>query len=346
MRRRRGIGVGRVGPAGRIGAGCCCWSGRATTAATRCTPGPCSPAGRGVEAVSVADRVGTCRGAHGARRAGGRVVTVGVRRGPTSWSTGSSASAGTPGSETSPRPRRWHGSRASGRRGRHPVRRRRRHRPSSTADALHRADADRHLRHPQDLPCWRSPAASAGGRRPARRPRARRSPGRERWPGRQTGAPDGGEAPVAALQAADVAARLPTPAAARRSTPAASSASAPARPLPRARVLSVAGRAAGSPGWSATPVGATRPVCAAHPEAVAGDGRVQAWVVGSGGGADAAEGLARPETRRRPEPVVVDADALAHLPTPLGRRGVGLRRVAGSRTRGRGVGAAGAGACA
>ena len=47
-----------------------------------------------------------------------------------------------------------------------------------------------------------------------------------------------------------------------------------------------------------------------HPEVV-GDGRVQAWVVGPGGGPDAADVLAAAASDG--VPLVVDADALAHV---------------------------------
>ncbi|CAN5161482.1 MAG: NAD(P)H-hydrate epimerase [Nocardioidaceae bacterium] len=53
---------------------------------------------------------------------------------------------------------------------------------------------------------------------------------------------------------------------------------------------------------------------ARHPEAVVGEGRVQAWVVGSGGGHDAAHALRRAYDDG--VPVVVDADALQHLTGP------------------------------
>ena len=55
-------------------------------------------------------------------------------------------------------------------------------------------------------------------------------------------------------------------------------------------------------------------VRSAHPEVV-GDGRVQAWVVGPGGGDDAGTMLA--EARADDVPVVVDADALRHVDGPL-----------------------------
>jgi len=57
-------------------------------------------------------------------------------------------------------------------------------------------------------------------------------------------------------------------------------------------------------------------VRAAHPEVVVGEGRVQAWVVGSGGGADAGQALA--DSVDDGVPVVVDADGLSHVDGPLG----------------------------
>ena len=53
----------------------------------------------------------------------------------------------------------------------------------------------------------------------------------------------------------------------------------------------------------------------AHPEVV-GAGRVQAWAVGSGGGAGAGDALAA--ALADGVPLVVDADALAHVTGPLG----------------------------
>jgi len=52
-----------------------------------------------------------------------------------------------------------------------------------------------------------------------------------------------------------------------------------------------------------------------HPEVVVGAGRVQAWVVGSGGGGDARAVLER--ARGDGVPLVVDADALQHVPAAL-----------------------------
>lgn len=52
-----------------------------------------------------------------------------------------------------------------------------------------------------------------------------------------------------------------------------------------------------------------------HPEVVVGAGRVQAWVVGSGGGDDTAGVLDRAVADQ--VPLVVDADALQHVTAPL-----------------------------
>lgn len=56
-------------------------------------------------------------------------------------------------------------------------------------------------------------------------------------------------------------------------------------------------------------------VRARWPEVVVGDGRVQAWSVGSGGGSDAAKALATAVESQRP--LVVDADALAAVRAQL-----------------------------
>jgi hydroxyethylthiazole kinase-like uncharacterized protein yjeF len=53
-----------------------------------------------------------------------------------------------------------------------------------------------------------------------------------------------------------------------------------------------------------------------HPEVVVGEGRVQAWVIGSGGGASAEQALA--DSLADEVAVVVDADGLAHVTGPLG----------------------------
>lgn len=67
-------------------------------------------------------------------------------------------------------------------------------------------------------------------------------------------------------------------------------------------------------GTGASAAALAETVRSAHPEVV-GEGRVQAWVVGPGGGDDAAQMLA--EARSDGVPMVVDADALRHVDGPL-----------------------------
>ena len=74
-------------------------------------------------------------------------------------------------------------------------------------------------------------------------------------------------------------------------------------------------------------------VRARHPEVVVGEGRVQAWVVGSGGGADAEQALS--DALADGLPTVVDADALAHF--RKGAPGVVLTPHAGELARMLGV---------
>ena len=126
-----------------------------------------------------------------------------------------------------------------------------------------------------------------------------------------------GDAVVEALQAADVGALLPAPAgSAHKYSRGVVGVRTGSERYPGAAVLSVAGAGCGLAGMVRYDGGAADHVLAAHPETVAGDGRVQAWVVGSGGGDDAAEALAR--SRRDGVPVVVDADALAAVDGPFG----------------------------
>jgi hydroxyethylthiazole kinase-like uncharacterized protein yjeF len=80
---------------------------------------------------------------------------------------------------------------------------------------------------------------------------------------------------------------------------------------PGAAVLCVSGASSGLVGMVRYQGGAADLVRAAHPEVVVGSGRVQAWVVGSGGGADAEEALRRSVADG--VPVVVDADGLTHV---------------------------------
>ncbi len=119
-------------------------------------------------------------------------------------------------------------------------------------------------------------------------------------------------AAVEALQPADVAALLPRPAGdAHKYTRGVVGVRAGSSEYPGAGLLSVAGAGCGLAGmvrYVGDDAVAAR-VREAHPEVV-GDGRVQAWVVGSGSGtgADAALDAALADG----VPLVVDADALAH----------------------------------
>lgn len=88
------------------------------------------------------------------------------------------------------------------------------------------------------------------------------------------------------------------------------------RDYPGAAVLCVAGAAAGLAGMVRYDGEAADLVREAHPEVVVNDGRVQAWVVGSGGGADADKALQASLADR--VPIVVDADGLTHVTGPLG----------------------------
>jgi hydroxyethylthiazole kinase-like uncharacterized protein yjeF len=140
------------------------------------------------------------------------------------------------------------------------------------------------------------------------------------------------EARLTALQADDVAALLPRPdPAAHKYSRGVVGVRAGSAEYPGAGALCVAGASSGFAGMvryedvggavgGAEPSGvgsaehrgvAARAVLHRHPEVVVGPGRVQAWVVGSGGGAGAGEAL-----RRSVEdgvPVVVDADGLTQL---------------------------------
>lgn len=125
-------------------------------------------------------------------------------------------------------------------------------------------------------------------------------------------------AAVEAVQPHDVARLLPRPAPdAHKYTRGVVGVRAGSAEFPGAAVLSVAGASTGLCGmvrYVGDPVVADR-VRQAHPEVVGG-GRVQAWVVGSGSGGDAATHLE--QATRDQVPLLVDADALAHLSGPLG----------------------------
>ncbi|MGZ4454754.1 MAG: NAD(P)H-hydrate epimerase [Nocardioides sp.] len=126
------------------------------------------------------------------------------------------------------------------------------------------------------------------------------------------------DAAVESLQPEDVAALLPRPGAqAQKYTRGVVGIRAGSATYPGAGLLSVAGAASGLCGmvrYVGDAAVADR-VREAHPEVV-GPGRVQAWVVGSGGGDGAGDELAA--ALRDGVPLVVDADALAHVDGPLG----------------------------
>lgn len=121
------------------------------------------------------------------------------------------------------------------------------------------------------------------------------------------------EAPVEALQPTDVARLLPRPAPeAQKYLRGVVGVRAGSGQYPGAALLSVAGASTGLCGmvrYVGEPAVADL-VRQAHPEVV-GAGRVQAWVVGSGGGEHAGAELAAALEDR--VPLVVDADALAHV---------------------------------
>jgi hydroxyethylthiazole kinase-like uncharacterized protein yjeF len=120
-------------------------------------------------------------------------------------------------------------------------------------------------------------------------------------------------AAVEALQPDDVAGLLPRPRPdAHKYTRGVVGIRCGSAAYPGAGLLSVAGAGTGLCGmvrYVGDPAVADL-VRAAHPEVV-GEGRVQAWVVGSGGGDTAGHALA--EALDDGLPVVVDADALGHL---------------------------------
>ena len=131
-------------------------------------------------------------------------------------------------------------------------------------------------------------------------------------------------ADVTSLQPADVASLVPRPdPEAQKYTRGVVGVRAGSAQYPGAGLLSVAGAACGLAGMvrydPATGPGPASAVAdlvrQQHPEVVAGPGRVQAWVVGSGGGGDAEEALAA--CLADGVPLVIDADALQHVTGPL-----------------------------
>ena len=142
------------------------------------------------------------------------------------------------------------------------------------------------------------------------------------------------EAPVEAMQPVDVAAMLPVPSAfAHKYTRGVVGIRAGSETYPGAAVLCTSGAATGIAGMVRYLGSAGDAVRAVHPEVVTAAGRVQAWVVGSGGDADAETALA--EALADGVPTVVDADALAHL--RKGTPGVVLTPHAGELARMLGV---------
>ncbi len=126
-----------------------------------------------------------------------------------------------------------------------------------------------------------------------------------------------GDPAVEALQPPDVRALLPRPGpVAQKYTRGVVGVRAGSGTYPGAALLAVAGANTGLVGMVryVGPEAIADTVRSAHPEVV-GEGRVQAWVVGPGGGDDAATMLA--EARADGVPVVVDADALRHVTGPV-----------------------------
>ncbi len=122
-------------------------------------------------------------------------------------------------------------------------------------------------------------------------------------------------AAVEALQPHDVRRLLPRPARdAQKYTRGVVGVRAGSAQYPGAARLCVAGAACGLAGMVRYVGDAADGVQADHPEVV-GEGRVQAWVVGSGGGDGAGEALAAAVADG--VPLVVDADALQHVTGPL-----------------------------
>ena len=119
------------------------------------------------------------------------------------------------------------------------------------------------------------------------------------------------QAAVEALQSADVAALVPRPGPDdHKYSRGVVGVRAGSGTYPGAALLCTAGAASGLVGMVRYVGSAADRVRAAHPEVV-GAGRVQAWVVGPGGGDEAAAQLAA--ALEDGVPVLVDADALAHV---------------------------------
>jgi hydroxyethylthiazole kinase-like uncharacterized protein yjeF len=123
------------------------------------------------------------------------------------------------------------------------------------------------------------------------------------------------EAPVESLGEADVARLLPRPGPGdHKYTRGVVGVRAGSATYPGAALLAVAGADTGLTGMVRYVGSAADAVKQHHPEVV-GAGRVQAWVVGPGGGEDAERHLT--EACADDVPLVVDADALQHVAAPL-----------------------------
>ncbi|MCW2785451.1 MAG: carbohydrate kinase [Marmoricola sp.] len=124
-------------------------------------------------------------------------------------------------------------------------------------------------------------------------------------------------ASLEALQAEDVAALLPRPGGfAHKYTRGVVGISAGSSAYPGAAVLCTSGASTGLVGMVRYVGPAADAVRARHPGIVVGEGRVQAWVVGSGGDDQASAALGKAHADG--VPVVVDADALRHLDAVAG----------------------------
>jgi hydroxyethylthiazole kinase-like uncharacterized protein yjeF len=124
-----------------------------------------------------------------------------------------------------------------------------------------------------------------------------------------------GEPALTALQADDIAALLPAPVRAdHKYTRGVVGVAAGSADYTGAGLLAVAGAACGLAGMVryVGPDAVAGLVRHRTPEAVVGRGRVQAWVIGSGGGESASDALR--QALADDVPVVVDADGLAALP--------------------------------
>ena len=121
------------------------------------------------------------------------------------------------------------------------------------------------------------------------------------------------EAAVESLQPADVASMVPRPVGSEHKyTRGVVGVRAGSETYPGAAVLCTSGAGTGLAGMVRYLGSAADAVRARHPEVVVAAGRVQAWVVGSGGDADAGSALSA--ALADGVPTVVDADGLAHVP--------------------------------